>query len=65
MHEMKDYKKVIKRIESDSNFLITRLGNQSTIKITHLPTKTTRTAHPGKNAIHTIRRWLKKFGKTL
>lgn len=65
MHEMKDYNKAIKKLQKDPDFAITRLGNQSTIKIMYLPTKEARTAHPGKNAFHPIRRWLKKFNKTI
>ena len=61
MHEMKDYNKVIKEIEKNTEFKISKMGRKNTIKITHIPTMNTRTTHPGKNAIHPIRRWLKKL----
>lgn len=63
MHNMKEYNKIMKVIEKDSDFEITKMGNGSTVKITHIPTKSTRTNHPGAKAYHPIRRWLKKFNK--
>ena len=58
---MKDYNKEIKEIEKNTEKKKKKMGRKNTIKITHMPTMNTRVTHPGKNAIHPIRRWLKKL----
>jgi hypothetical protein len=58
---MKQYNEIIRFINKREDFSINQIGRTSTVKICHLPSKTARTCHPGNNAYHPIRRWLKKF----
>lgn len=57
---MKDYNKLIKEIENDSDFKITKSGRKCTIKVIHLSSGELYSVHPGDNAIKPLKSWIKK-----
>lgn len=60
---MKDYRKLMKAILKDPNFKLDKSGRKSTVKLTHVPTNTMYSIHPGKNAVFPLKKWIKQFNK--
>ena len=57
---MKDYNKLIKEIEHNPAFSISKSGRKCTIKVTHISSGELYSVHPGDNAVKPLKNWIKK-----
>lgn len=57
--EVKNFKKLLKVISKDKNFLITSSNRKTTIKIQHIESGELYSTHPADYAVPTIKRWIK------
>ncbi|MDC7249833.1 MAG: hypothetical protein PQJ49_07965 [Sphaerochaetaceae bacterium] len=60
---MKDYKKFIKEVLKDKDFVLTKSKRKTTYKLTHVPTGQLYSIHEGDQAIRPIKSWIKKIKK--
>lgn len=58
---MKDYRKFIKKVLKDKDFILVRSGRKNTPKLTHIPTGQLYSIHEADIAIKPIQRWIKKI----
>jgi hypothetical protein len=60
---MKDYNKLIREIEKDQAYVLTKSGRKNTMKLTHTETNQMYSIHPGNNAVMPLKRWMAKINK--
>lgn len=58
---MKDYKNLMKIIEKDDEFTITKTPKRNTVKVTHVKSGRLYSVHPSDNAVQPLKNWLKKI----
>lgn len=58
---MKEYKKLIKEIQRDERFQISKTTTKSTIKVIHIESGDLYSVHPGDNAVFPLKKWISKF----
>jgi hypothetical protein len=61
---MKEYNKLIREIEKDQAYVLTKSGRKNTVKLTHVETNQMYSIHPGNNAVMPLKRWMAKIEKT-
>lgn len=61
MHNLKNYKKIMKVIEKNKSLEVKNNGRKNSVKILHIDSNEFRTVHPGEKAIEPIKKWLRKF----
>lgn len=57
---MKEFKKFMKQLNKNSQFLITSPSRKKTIKITHIESGELYSVHPADHAIPEIKKWINK-----
>ena len=60
---MKDYNKLVREIEKDPAYVLSKSGRRNTMKLTHTETNQMYSIHPGNNAVMPLKRWMAKINK--
>ena len=60
---MKNYKNLMKIIEKDEEFTVTKTSKRNTIKVTHVESGRLYSVHPSDNAVEPLRSWMRKIKK--
>lgn len=60
---MKDYNKLIREINKDPAYELTKSGRKNTMKLTHIENNQMYSIHPGDNAVRPLKRWMKNLNK--
>lgn len=58
---MENYKELIKKVEKDPDFIITKNSRKATIKVTYVKSGRLYSVHPGENAVQPLKSWMKKI----
>lgn len=57
---MKEYNKLMKEVEKDPDFELTKNGRKTTVKLVHKPSGELYSIHPGDNAVRPLKNWMKR-----
>lgn len=57
---MKEYNKLMKEVEKDPDFELTKNGRKTTVKLVHKSSGELYSIHPGDNAVKPLRAWMRK-----
>lgn len=60
---MKEYNKLIKSLLKNKDFILEKTTRKTTVKLTHIPSDSMYSIHPGNNAVKPLERWIKKLIK--
>lgn len=58
---MKDYKNLIRVVERDDEFTLTKSAKRTTIKVIHIKSGRLYSVHPSDNAVQPLKNWIKKI----
>ena len=57
---MKEYNKLMKEVEKDPDFELTKTGRKTTVKLVHISSGELYSIHPGDNAVRPLKNWMKR-----
>ena len=57
---MKEYNKLMKEVEKDPDFELTKNGRKTTVKLVHKSSGELYSIHPGDNAVRPLKNWIKR-----
>ena len=60
---MKDYKKYMKELVKDKEFLFSSDSRKNTVKVTHVATGDIYSVHPADQAVKPLKSWIAKHKK--
>lgn len=57
---MKEYNKLMREVEKDPDFELTKNGRKTTVKLVHKSSGELYSIHPGDNAVRPLKNWIKR-----
>ena len=57
---MKEYNKLMKEVDKDSDFELIKNGRKTTVKLVHKSSGDLYSIHPGDNAVKPLKHWIKR-----
>lgn len=58
---MKEYRKLMKQILKSKDFILDKTTRKATVKLTHTPSNSMYSIHPGDNAVRPLKNWIKNL----
>lgn len=59
----KEYNKLVRETSKNPDYVFVKEGRKCTVKLTHIPTNSMYSIHPGLNAVKPLQRWMNKLNK--